>query len=323
MSGHSCRRMSTSDHQAYQDGRLDEERKRDQRNGRWVLSFFRICLFDRLQDFSTLQELSIITSKMPGPTIVIVPGFWLGPKPYELLVDELKRAAPSLTDIAYAELASTGTRSPNAPTMLDDAMGIRAVIKPLVEAGKRVIVVGHSAGAFLSAMATEDLEVGQKIAKASGGGGVEKFVFVAGGLLPVGARHPPTDWEVKVQFLSLNIRSFNIDITQDGATLLPDADVKLFSDVDASIAEKYCKPFIKSQPLMSEWGVECTYTGWDKVPSTYVLTENDQTISPEVQAMCAGLAGSEVVRMQTGHMPMLADPKGLAERIVECIGLKE
>lgn len=138
-----------------------------------------------------------LTQKMPAPTIVIVPGFWLGPQPYSLLIDELKKAAPSLTDIVTAELASTGTRSPNAPTMLDDAMGIRAVIKPLVEAGKRVVVVGHSAGAFLSAMATEDLEVGQKIAEASGGG-VERFVFIAGGLLPVGARHPPTDWEVKV-----------------------------------------------------------------------------------------------------------------------------
>lgn len=139
---------------------------------------------------------------MPSPTIVIVPGFWLGPRPYELLVDELKKTAPSSPDIVYAELASTGTRSPNAPTMLDDAMAIRAVIKPLVESGKRVVVVGHSAGAFLSAMATEDLEVGQKIAKASGGG-VERFVFVAGGLLPVGARHPPTDWETKVNRTSI------------------------------------------------------------------------------------------------------------------------
>lgn len=73
---------------------------------------------------------------------------------------------------------------------------------------------------------------------------------------------------------------------------------------------------------MNEWSVECTYTGWEKVPSTYILTENDQTIPPQVQEMCAGLAGSEVVRMKTGHMPMLADPKGLAERIVGAIGLE-
>lgn len=133
---------------------------------------------------------------MSAPTIVIVPGFWLGPRPYELFVNELKKARPLLTDIVYAELSSTGTRSPGAPNMLDDAMGIRAVIKPLVEAGKRVVVIGHSGGAFLSAMATEDLEVGQKLAVASGGG-VEMFVFIAGGLLPVGVPHPPTNWAAK------------------------------------------------------------------------------------------------------------------------------
>ncbi|KAF2165964.1 hypothetical protein M409DRAFT_23692 [Zasmidium cellare ATCC 36951] len=238
---------------------------------------------------------------MTAPTIVIVPGFWLGPKPYERLATEIKKAAPSITDIFYAELASTGTKSPNAPTMLDDANGIRNVIKPLVDAGKRVVVVGHSSGAFLSAMATEDLEVGQKLA-VSGGGGVERFVFIAGGILPVGARHPPTDWEVK-----------------DGATYLPDPDSKLFSDVNPAIAEKHCKPFIKSQPLMDDWNVECTYTGWEKVPSTYVLTENDKTISPQVQEMCAGLAKSEVVRISTGHMPMLSEPKVLAEAVVRSI----
>ena len=82
--------------------------------------------------------------------------------------------------------------------MLDDAMGIREVIKPLVEGGKRVVVISHSSGAFLSAMATEDLEVGQKLATQSNGG-VERFVFITGGILPVGAPHPPTNWEKKAR----------------------------------------------------------------------------------------------------------------------------
>lgn len=242
---------------------------------------------------------------MVAPTIVIVPGFWLGPRPYEPLVDAMKKAAPSLTDIVYAPLVSTGTRSPGAPNMLDDAMGIRAVIKPLVESGKRLVIVGHSSGAFLSAMATEDLEVGQKLAAPSGGG-VERFVFVAGGLLPVGAPHPPTNWEAK-----------------DGETWVKDPDDKLFFDVDPAVAEKYCKPFIKSQPLIEDWSVECTYTGWEKAPSSYILTEHDRTISPQVQEMCSGLAKCEVIRIPTGHMPMLSEPTMLAEKILSCIKLDQ
>lgn len=127
---------------------------------------------------------------MVAPTIVIVPGMWLGPRPYELLVEEIKKAAPSITDIVYAPLRSTGKQSPGNPSMFDDAMGVREVIKPLVEAGQRLVLVGHSAGAFISGMATEDLEVGQKLAAPSGGG-VERFIFIAGGILPVGAPHPP------------------------------------------------------------------------------------------------------------------------------------
>lgn len=124
-----------------------------------------------------------------APTVVIVPGLWLGPQPYELLVDEMQKAALGLTDFVYAPLVSTGTRSPGNPTMYDDAVGIREVIRPLVEAGKRLVLVGHSAGAFLSGMATEGLEVGEEVAMKSGGG-VERFVFIAGGILPVGAPHP-------------------------------------------------------------------------------------------------------------------------------------
>lgn len=161
-----------------------------------VLATFTSKFQRRLEFLSrTLNTASF--AKMGAPTIVIVPGFWLTPRPYELLVEEMKKAAPSLTDFVYAPLASTGTKSPNAPNMLADAKGIRGVIQPLVESGKRVAIVAHSAGGFLSSMATEDLEVGQKLAAPSGGG-VERFVFIACGILPVGAAHPPTNWEARV-----------------------------------------------------------------------------------------------------------------------------
>ncbi|KAL3456012.1 alpha/beta-hydrolase [Aspergillus heterothallicus] len=239
---------------------------------------------------------------MPAPTIVIVPGLWLGPKPYELLVEEMQKVAPSLTDFVYAPLSSTGTSSPGNPTMYDDAMGIRAVIKPLVEAGKRLVVVGHSAGAFLSGMATEDLEVGEKLAAPSGGG-VERFVFIAGGILPVGAPHPEMGFaEIK-----------------GGELYCRNVDEVLFHDVDPVVAKKYA-PFLKCQPAEG-WTGNCTYTGWEKVPSSYIFTEDDKVLSPQVQEMCSGIAKSDIIRIPTGHMPMLSDPKILAEKVVGCLGL--
>ncbi|KAF9887614.1 hypothetical protein FE257_009707 [Aspergillus nanangensis] len=241
---------------------------------------------------------------MASPTIVIVPGLWLGPRPYELLVEEMKKAAPSLTDFVYASLVSTGKSSPGNPTMYDDAMGIREVIKPLVEAGIRLVVVGHSAGAFLSAMATEDLEIGEKLAAPSGGG-VERFIFIAGGILPVGAPHPP------MAFLDV----------KGGEGYCRDPDELLFHDVDDTVARKY-EEFFRCQPAEG-WAGHCTYTGWEKVPSSYILSEHDRVVPPQVQEMCAGLAGSDVIRIPAGHMPMLSDPKMLAKKVVGCLGLKE
>ncbi|KAL3448448.1 Alpha/beta hydrolase fold-1 [Aspergillus insuetus] len=241
---------------------------------------------------------------MPPPTIVIVPGLWLGPRPYELLVDEMKKFAPSLTDFIYAPLISTGTSSPGNPTMYDDAMEIRGIIKPLVEAGKRLVIVGHSAGAFLSGMATEDLEVGGTVAALSGGrGGVERFVFIAGGILPLGAPHPDLGF---------------LDV-KGGEAYCRTPDELLFHDVEPAVAAKY-EPFFKCQPAEG-WAGDCTYCGWEKVPSSYILSEHDRVIPPHVQEMCAGIAKSDVIRIPTGHMPMLSDPKLLAEKVVGCLGL--
>lgn len=102
-----------------------------------------------------------------------------------------------------------------------------------------------------------------------------------------------------------------------------DPDDKIFFDVDPAISAKYCKPFMKSQPLMEEWSVPCTYTGWEKVPSFYILTENDRTISAQVQEMCSGLAKSTVIRISTGHMPMLSEPKLLAEKVISCLNIDQ
>ncbi|KAL5341910.1 alpha/beta-hydrolase [Aspergillus crustosus] len=240
---------------------------------------------------------------MPAPTIVIIPGLWLGPHPYELLVEEIKKAEPRLTDIVYAPLVSTGKRSPGNPTMYDDARAIRAVIQPHVEAGKRLVLVGHSAGAFLSAIATEDLEIGERLAAPSGGG-VERFIFVAGGILPKGAPHPEMNF-------------FRIE---NGGAHCKDPDAILFHDTDPEIAEKY-KATLKPQPAEG-WHGTCTYAGWEKVPSAYILTEHDRAISPEIQEACAGIAGSEVVRIPTGHMPMTSHPKLLAEKVLSFINLE-
>lgn len=122
---------------------------------------------------------------MVPPTLVLVPGVWEGTAVFDPLREIL--AKHGVTDVHTAPLKSTGHVSPGNPTLHDDVAGIRSVIAPLVAAGKRVVVVAHSAGGFLASAATEHLEKGYT----EGPGGVEKFFFIAAGLMPSGARHSP------------------------------------------------------------------------------------------------------------------------------------
>ncbi|KAL3470107.1 hypothetical protein BJX99DRAFT_251472 [Aspergillus californicus] len=196
----------------------------------------------------------------------------------------MKKAAPTLTDFVYAPLVSTGKASPGNPTMHDDAKGIP----------------------FLSAMATEDLEVGERLAAPSGGG-VERFVFIAGGILPLGAPHPD------IEALGMKI--------EGGEAHCADPDGLLFHDVDPAVAEKY-KAFITYQPAEG-WVGNCTHCGWEKAPSSYIIAENDRALPLQLQEACAGIAKSEVIKIPTGHMPMLSDPKLLAEKVISCLQLQE
>lgn len=84
--------------------------------------------------------------------------------------------------------------------MLDDVQHIRSAIEPVVEEGKEVVLVCHSAGGFLGAAAVKDLGL-HKRAGDGKKGGVSKLVFLAAGLGPEGWRHPDHVDFVDVQVL--------------------------------------------------------------------------------------------------------------------------
>jgi pimeloyl-ACP methyl ester carboxylesterase len=55
-----------------------------------------------------------------------------------------------------------------------------------------------------------------------------------------------------------------------------------------------------------------------QIPRTWVLTLRDRTLPPRVQLrFAANLGASEIVPIDTGHNPMIADPERLASIIVE------
>lgn len=122
-----------------------------------------------------------------APTVLYVPGFWEGSAPFSH-VASLLEAQGCPTEIAT--LPSTGTVSPGNPSMKDDIAAIRSPVTNLVEKGQYVVLVLHSAGAFLGSNAIEGLSLKARQEKPLRGG-VSKIVFLAGAVSPVGYKHSP------------------------------------------------------------------------------------------------------------------------------------
>ena len=139
------------------------------------------------------------------PTVLLVPGFWVGSEPYAAVT---KLLSASGFETSIAPLLSTGTTSPNAPTMADDIASIRTRVEILLETGADIVMVLHSGGGFLGSAAIEGL--GKKAREADGkANGVVKLVFLSGALFPEGHEHQPLPFAV-IEVDSTLRRKFDI-----------------------------------------------------------------------------------------------------------------
>jgi pimeloyl-ACP methyl ester carboxylesterase len=64
---------------------------------------------------------------------------------------------------------------------------------------------------------------------------------------------------------------------------------------------------------------EIVVTAYKYIPSTYIICENDKVAPPQYQEMFAAAAGAKVIKLATGHMPMLSQPDALVEKIAEMV----
>ena len=139
------------------------------------------------------------------PHILLVPGLWEGTSVFDSLVS-LLHSHDYLADVI--PISSTGTKSPGNPSMKDDVAAIRKAITSTIGEANEVLLVLHSAGAFLGSMAIEGLSVRERKDKGLGGG-VSKIVFLAGALREEGFQHGPLPFfDYQVRFADLPSFSF-------------------------------------------------------------------------------------------------------------------
>ena len=74
---------------------------------------------------------------------------------------------------------------------------------------------------------------------------------------------------------------------------------------------------MKHQP--SDWEGSVTFCGWREVPSVYIVCEQDRIIPRAIQEHLAGMAGSQIVSLDAGHMAQLSKTDEVARIIKEAV----
>lgn len=117
------------------------------------------------------------------PAIVLIPGSFSIAAMYYPLQEELQAAGHE----TYINLLPSASRNPpETPESLeDDAKAFTKTIRPLVDQGKHVVVLGHSYGGMVASQLPLDLS--EEYRRANGQqGGIVRLIYLAAIVLPVG-----------------------------------------------------------------------------------------------------------------------------------------
>jgi len=127
-----------------------------------------------------------------------------------------------------------------------------------------------------------------------------KVLFIAAGILPLGAT-PPV-----LSFFEFNGGAYNcLNPRENLYHELPEAEKDEWMET------------LGPQPA-ADWDREIAYCGFKDVPSVYLVCEGDRLLPVDLQLQFAGLAGSEVLRCEAGHMVQISMPEKVVE-VVKCV----
>ncbi|MFF4836402.1 alpha/beta fold hydrolase [Streptomyces sp. NPDC001315] len=218
------------------------------------------------------------------PTLVLVPGAWHLPSTYDLLRGELDALGyPSLA----VKLPTTG---PDARGGLrDDADTIRAAIEAV---SGPVVVVAHSYGGIPATEAVTDLPH------------VQRLVYLAAFVPDIG------------ESMYTLLGAPEPDVVEGMFPIGADPRAQLYADVPEAVADLAISRLVDQRH--QAFADRVTRAAWHTVPSTYIVTEQDASLSVAVQEQMAAHA-KDVRRIATSHSPFLSRPAELAALLDEIV----
>ncbi|MCJ1373600.1 hypothetical protein MMC20_004828 [Loxospora ochrophaea] len=224
------------------------------------------------------------------PTVILVHGAWHTPPNYQDYISALQERGFT---VHCPRLPSCSNASPPPASFLEDVTCVRGVVEPLVDAGRRVLMVMHSYGGTVGTDAVQGLDLSARKSE-SKPGGVVHLLYMCAFILPPGGSIYGVVKEAGFDHLWPAF----VDNFDDGSTFPKDPGQLFFgADVDKEVVDKALPHMVRSP--MSAFIVETQGTAWREVPATYISTQQDASVPRVYQDIMTEKVRKEGVVLRT------------------------
>lgn len=246
----------------------------------------------------------LMATTAQADTFILVHGAFQDASGWSATAARLQEAGHAVVPVTLPGRGATGAEA-QAVTLADHVAAVRAAVEA---ADEPVILVGHSFGGMTVAQVANDLP--DRVAMA---------VFVAAYL--------PADGE-SMQALAMEdhdngftAETFVIAPDYSHATILGADQVRVFLNDGTAEQQAALGATMIAEPLGPIGTPVALGDGFAGVAKAYVRTARDMTVSPALQdRMIARAAVSKVETLDTGHLPYVTDPDGLAAALLRVAG---
>ncbi|RGP79430.1 hypothetical protein FLONG3_2485 [Fusarium longipes] len=231
------------------------------------------------------------------PAIVIVQGAWHRTVHYDTFAQSL--TAKGYNVLQPNNVTAGEVEDIKGKTHRDDVKVIHDTIKPVIDKGKRIVLVCHSYGGIPGSAAVEGYQLHEREAKGLSGG-IVHVVYVASFALPV-------------KGLSLRTAIGGtygpfLDRTEDVMYLTDKAKDTFYNDLPSEDGDRFVSECVHQSTVSFETPSDFVATDIT-VPRTYIACQKDNAIPFQGQLAMAGAMGNGVVveTIDCGHVPFLSE----------------
>lgn len=242
------------------------------------------------------------------PIIVLVHDMWHTPEHYRPYIAALEQ---SLFQV-YCPLLSICDRSlPHGPhrSVVHDLGILSSLVKSLIDAGKKVIMVMHGYGGTIGSSVPEKLSFDYRAARGRRGG-VIHLLYMCAYILPSDC-----------SMVDLGLWDF-----PTRAEVVPGMPMQFFLGGGISQTEvARCLPLFVAIPDLV-LGTTITQEAWKHIPCTYLFTQNNGVITPTMQTLMTQpvARGGRQYRVKiydAGHSIYLSHTRAMVEEVQAISGV--